>query len=230
MTITLYEVGGHVRDNLLGIESNDIDYSVEAPSWEAMRAWVHDTHTTVFVEKPEFLTIRAKHPDGDVRDYVMCRKDSAYGDQRHPDKVEPGTLADDLARRDFTINAMARTMDGTIIDPHDGQHDLVNKTLRCVGNAKDRILEDPLRLIRAIRFSATLDLEPTDDLLNLIMSFNQEVFTGLQAVSTDRIRGELDKGFRKDTFKMIKELYWLNPRYAAFFFQHIWLMPTTRDK
>jgi len=106
--IKLFEVGGHVRDGLLGIKSKDIDMAVEAPSWEAMREFVKHNTKKIFLEKEEFLTIRAMGHDGLPKDFVLCRKDGAYSDGRRPDTVEAGTIFDDLARRDFTVNAIAK--------------------------------------------------------------------------------------------------------------------------
>ena len=153
--IKFYQVGGSVRDDLLGFPSKDIDYSVEAPSFEAMKSEIVNRGGEIFLEKPEYLTIRANVPNMGACDYVLCRKDGAYYDGRRPESVEIGTIRDDLARRDFTVNAMAINEDGELIDPHGGKVDLLHKTLRCVGNAHERFSEDYLRMLRAIRFCIT---------------------------------------------------------------------------
>src|SRR5687768_11467708 len=103
--IRFFRVGGCVRDELLGIESKDIDFAVEADSFEAMRDAVHARCSKVFLETPEFLTIRGLDPDIGAVDFVLCRKDGPTKDGRRPEFVEPGTILDDLARRDFTVNA-----------------------------------------------------------------------------------------------------------------------------
>src|SRR4051812_1141546 len=102
MTIKFYEVGGCVRDELLGIPSKDIDFVVIAPSFEAMRAHLLAEKFKIFVEKQEFVTIRASVPPGHPlrqrtrdADFVLARKDSPTSDGRRPDYVEPGTLEDD---------------------------------------------------------------------------------------------------------------------------------------
>ena len=77
MTIQAYLVGGSVRDRLLGIEPKDLDYAVEAPSFEAMVAWIAE-RGKIFLTSPQFLTVRAKLHDGDAADYVLCRKESNY--------------------------------------------------------------------------------------------------------------------------------------------------------
>src|SRR5688572_2507881 len=118
MTVKVFEVGGAVRDKLLGLRPKDIDFAVEAPSFKAMHEFVSSTCSTIFLIKPEFLTIRAHHATMGAVDFVLCRKDGAYSDGRRPDTVEPGTIFDDLARRDFTINAMAFDEEGNLIDPH----------------------------------------------------------------------------------------------------------------
>ena len=109
----IYQVGGSLRDECLGRPCKDFDFSVEAPSYEAMREHLVQDGYTIFLEKPEYLTIRARFPKGHPQervcaDFVLCRKDGFYSDGRRPDTVEPGTIYDDLARRDFTMNAMAR--------------------------------------------------------------------------------------------------------------------------
>src|SRR5579859_2576372 len=144
-----YLVGGYVRDKILGIPSKDLDYSVEAASYEEMRQSIIDRGGTILLETPNFFTIRARIGK-EVSDYVLCRKDGAYSDSRHPDSVEHGTLHDDLARRDFTMNAIAIDSDGNYIDPFNGISDIKNKLIRCVGNAQDRFDEDALRMLRAI--------------------------------------------------------------------------------
>ena len=155
--IKYYMVGGAVRDKILGIDPKyikDIDYSVEAPSYEAMKTELLKRGLEMFPIKEDYMTIRGKL-NGVAADFVLCRKDGHYSDGRRPDTVEIGTLYDDLARRDFTMNAIALDEDDNIIDPFDGRGDLHRGIIRCVGKATDRMREDSLRLIRAIRFLDT---------------------------------------------------------------------------
>jgi len=205
-SITLYEVGGCVRDSLLGIKSKDVDFScvVEGvdtveEAYDEMRAEVLRRGGKVYLETPQFYTIRAKVPGlGDV-DLVLARHEEGYSDGRHPDFVRPGTLEEDLRRRDFTVNALARGEDGVIIDLFGGVDDLKKRILRPVGVAADRFREDPLRVFRAFRFEITKGLYIWD-----ISAFRMEL-AGLllnrafDSVSTDRIREELDKAFRHDS-------------------------------
>ena len=158
----VYEVGGCVRDSLLGIPSKDVDFVCVAASYAAMRTWMVGQGFKLWLEKPEFVTIRASVPQNHPlrartrdADFVLARRDAPSSDGRRPDWVEAGTLADDLARRDFTVNALARGEDGVIIDLFGGRDDLAAKTLRFVGEPMARIREDGLRVLRGFRFMVT---------------------------------------------------------------------------
>jgi len=201
--IKFYKVGGCVRDKFLNRTSHDIDYSVEAPSFNAMSAEIIKKGGTIFNEKEEFLIIRAKY-NKEICDFVMCRKDGIYRDQRRPDTITPGTIVDDLARRDFTINSMAEDEDGNLIDLCNGLEDLQNGIIRCNGSI-DRLKEDALRILRAIRFYIVLPNFKLDK--NIINALNDsEYVNGLQNVSDERIREELEKCFQHNTLFTIKTL------------------------
>jgi len=201
MQITAYEVGGCVRDKFLGLDSKDIDYAVEAPSFAAMEEWVLSEGSKIFLNKPEYNTIRAKHPTlGDV-DFVLCRKDGTYSDGRRPDTIEPGDIYDDLARRDFTMNAIAKRIDGSYIDPYNGIDDIGNKIIRCVGSV-DRLKEDALRMIRALRFSITKGFK-LDPMVMEVMIHEADLLT---SVSSERIREEMAKCFKFNTLQTLKRL------------------------
>lgn len=205
----IYEVGGSIRDELLGLKPKDRDYAVECSSWEELVSWVAETHSKIFLTKPEFATIRAQKADGVVYDYVMCRKDGVYSDSRHPDTVEPGTIEEDLARRDFTCNAIAREENGKLIDPFNGFKDCLSHKLKCVGykanyyNTQDRMTEDALRTFRALRFGITKKLWMEDSLCFFIQQVQPEFF---QSISKERIFEETKKMFEADT---PKTLAWL---------------------
>lgn len=228
----IYEVGGSIRDRLLGIESSDIDYAVEAESYEAMRQGLLDLGYEFYLEKPEYFTIRAWHRDNFTRgyDFVLCRKESAYYDGRHPESVEVGTIYDDLARRDFTVNAIARDIEtDEIIDPFNGQDDIANRTIRCVGSTEDRMNEDALRMIRAIRFAITKNMNLSSELIYFLDNNHSKL---LSQISIDRIREELSKCFKYDTYQTLRALH----RFAnieAYLFgvnKQIWLLPTTKER
>jgi tRNA nucleotidyltransferase/poly(A) polymerase len=199
MTIHFYEVGGCVRDSLLGLPSKDIDFVVVAPSYEAMRSHLLEQGFKVYLEKPEFVTIRCGVPaDHPLRarvkdtDFVLARKDAPTGDGRRPDYVEAGTLADDLARRDFSVNAIAKCpLTGELIDHHQGVQDLQQRLLRFVGDPSKRIEEDGLRVLRGFRFMITKGLQPTKETHQALLSI--EAAQRLQCVSIERVREELEK-------------------------------------
>ncbi len=200
----MFEVGGCVRDAFMGVKSKDVDFVVLAPSFDAMREELIAQGFTIHVEKPEFVTIRAGVPKGHSlrertkdADFVLARKDSATGDGRRPDFVEPGDLMDDLARRDFTVNAIARAVDGRIIDPFGGRAAIEFRRLEFVGDPEQRIREDGLRVIRGFRFMVTKGLHPSAPTATAMVS--PLAVEMLAQVSTERIRDELERMFAHDT-------------------------------
>lgn len=217
MTIRLFEVGGCVRDEILGLKSKDVDFAVEAPSFDAMRSHLLAEGFKIFVEKPEFVTIRAAVPQGHKlrertkdADFVLCRKDGPTKDGRRPSFVEPGTILDDLARRDFTVNAIARDpLTGELLDPHGGVPDARIRTLRFVGNPMERIREDGLRVLRGLRFQVTkvFALDPaTEEAIR-----SPEASEMLRCVSVERVREEVEKMFAADTERSIRIFAHLPP-------------------
>lgn len=218
-----YQVGGCVRDRLLGIQSKDIDFSVEAASYDAMREAVIARGCEVKVDKPEFVTIRAVHPELGGVDFVLCRKDGTYeNDGRRPDFVEIGTLSDDLARRDFTVNAMAEAEDGSLIDPHGGQIDLAARVLRCVGDTDKRLREDSLRMLRAIRFAITKGFHLSCEIKHFLHGYARL----LDNISIERIREELLKCFEKDTLLTLQYLEDFKEIRREIFKRNLKLTPT----
>jgi tRNA nucleotidyltransferase (CCA-adding enzyme) len=220
VTFQFYEVGGAVRDSLLGLSSKDVDFSVVAPSgafstadsaFLAMETQLTEQGFQIFESRREFLTIRARVPKGHeleartaVADFVLARRDGPYSDGRRPDWVAPGTLADDLARRDFSVNALARGVDGTLIDLFGGVEDLSASLLRFVGDPMNRIAEDGLRVVRGFRFYITkgLDIE-AETWKALISEFAADK---LSKVSVERVREELNKMFRANTLHSLRLL------------------------
>lgn len=214
MKFELYEVGGSVRDGLMGVPNHDQDYAILLPDmigqpaqdgFDVMLKIVEDAGFKVFLAKPEFLTIRAKFPKGhefagDVADFVLCRRDGPSSDGRRPDYVEVGSLRDDLARRDLTCNAVAKVADGpekgALVDPFMGISDIRTHTLRFVGDPMQRIREDGLRVLRGFRFQITKGFVPTTDTAQALMS--QEAAMMLQSVSIERVYEELTKMFLHD--------------------------------
>lgn len=206
MTVRFYQVGGCVRDSLLGIPSKDIDYSVEASSYEEMRSAIVSRlgESAIKVEKPEFVTIRAVDPKLGGVDFVLCRKEGSYSDGRRPDNVEVGTLYDDLARRDFTVNAMARGDDGELIDPFGGCLDTAIGKIRCVGGV-ERLCEDSLRMIRAIRFHIVKGFWFDEEIEMFLQTPSNANL--LENISIERIREELLKCFKHNTYNTLRVLH-----------------------
>lgn len=232
-SIKFFRVGGCVRDEILGIKSKDIDFAVEAPSFEAMRQAVEARCSKVFYDNDgepvggKFFTMRGIDPDFGPVDFVLCRKDGPSTDGRRPDFVEPGTLLEDLARRDFTVNAMAFSEDGSLIDPHGGQEDLDKMLLRFVGNPSERLMEDALRAFRAIRFSITKGFTMTRETDIAIVKMVNSHFT---AVSTERMRDELMKCFALSTGGTLNMLVNDFPNILNIALARgIWLKPTTEE-
>lgn len=198
----MYKVGGCVRDKYLGIQSKDIDYAVEAPSFEAMREAVKERGGEIFLEKPEYFTIRGK-VYGEACDFTLCRKESDYSDGRRPDSVQPCSIYQDLARRDATCNAIAEAEDGEIIDLFGGIEHIKENMLVAVGKPADRIEEDGLRMLRYIRFAITKKLFLDYRLHSFFKHTLPFIKNPLYNVSVERVREELHKCFAFDTSKTL---------------------------
>ena len=226
-SIKHFLVGGYVRDSLLGVPSKDIDYAVEAPSFAAMKFWLEDRGASIYQEREEFNTIRARLNDKAV-DFVLCRKDGPYSDGRRPDWTLPGTLMDDLARRDLTVNAMAQDpMTGEIIDPWGGQKDLEDRLLRAVGDPEERIQEDALRAFRVLRFAVTKGFD-IEDGLDFAMR-KVKTIDLMKNVATDRIREELLRMFKHDSIGSMSLLVMEYPMYLGIIEERgIWFTPTLK--
>ena len=212
MSVRFFEVGGCVRDDLLCIPSKDVDFVCEAPSFEAMEQHLREEGFKLYLVTPEFVTIRCSVPKSHPlrerckdADFVLARRDGPTADGRRPQFVEAGTLADDLARRDFTVNALARDIDGKIIDLHGGVEDLENRLLRFVGDPMERIREDGLRVMRGWRFSITKGFEVEGETLKALRS--EEAARMLSCVSLERIREELEKMLAHNTLASIDLLH-----------------------
>lgn len=210
MAVEAFEVGGVVRDDIMGVKSNDVDYTVTAPSFEDMRQFIIDNGMKIVVETPEFFTIRAvaREPFQGRKgglDFVWAREEGPYSDGRRPDWVKPGTLFMDQQRRDFTFNAIAKDENGTLIDPFNGRKDIDAGIIRAVGDPMERLEEDALRALRAVRFSVTKGFVIESDLYLAIDSMKISKMI-MDQISDERIQQELSKMFRYDTVKSIRRL------------------------
>lgn len=229
MNVKTYQVGGWVRDRLMGMKPKDLDYAVVAKDFSTMLLWIQE-RGTVFMTNEEFLTVRARLPGKPPADFVLCRRDGDYGDGRRPDMVFAGTLEDDLRRRDFTVNAIAFDEEsGEYMDPHGGRADIASKILRCVGDTRDRFSEDALRMLRAIRFAITKGFSLHQDIEDVLVGSRELADRLARNVSKERQREELYKCFAHDTCATLE---WLARfplvREACFRGGPLWLMPTNK--
>ena len=180
-----YVVGGCVRDSLLGRLPGDWDICTSARP-DQLRAIFHDQRLILTGEKHGTVAVILHGKPYEITTY---RLDGSYRDHRHPDSVQfVDDLAADLARRDFTINAMAYAPGEGIIDLYGGRSDLAAGIVRCVGTPADRFAEDALRILRALRFTAKLGftLEPATAAAALTARDT------LRTVSAERLYTELD--------------------------------------
>jgi tRNA nucleotidyltransferase/poly(A) polymerase len=159
-------------------------------------------------------------------DFVLARREVG-GDGRYPDAVEAGTLYDDLKRRDFTMNAMAKTAAGQLIDPFDGRYSIENKRIFPVGDVLTRFREDHLRILRALRFHVTLGFGMCDSIYIAIYKLIEDsnAFSG---VSDERMRDEMHAMFSHDTERAINVLS--KTRLLHLFGNRLWLKPTLESR
>ncbi len=188
----LYVVGGPVRDVLLGTESADLDFTTIARPDEIERL-LKTLNKTTWDMGRAFGTIGTMLRDADREwqvEVTTFRADAYEPRTRKPIVAFGDRIENDLVRRDFTINAMAvRLRDGEFVDPYGGLDDLADHVLRTPGPADVSFTDDPLRMLRAARFAARLDLAPTPDLLTAMASLAPR----LDIVSAERIRDEFSK-------------------------------------
>ena len=195
-----YLVGGCVRDLLRKVEPEDWDITTNAKPKEIREIFPESFYENKFLT----VTVQTKSENPKLREIEVTtfRAEAKYTDKRHPDEVKfAETLEEDLKRRDFTVNAMALKIQNSeiksqindlkfeIIDYFKGQEDLENKIIRAVGNPKERFSEDALRMLRAVRFAATLDFEIEKETAEAIKKNS----FWLKAISKERIRDEFLK-------------------------------------
>ena len=192
--VPAYVIGGFVRDLVLDRSSHDIDV-VCVGSGIALAEGVGKAFRTNVAVFPNFGTamLKTMH-EGQTWEveFVGARKESYRSESRKP-IVEDGTLEDDQNRRDFTINAMGislnRTTYGDLLDPFDGQKDLKRKTIRTPLDPSVTFSDDPLRMMRAIRFASQLNFDIEPDTFDAIVRMNERI--GI--VSRERVTDELNK-------------------------------------
>lgn len=187
---TCYLVGGCVRDLLMSCSPYDYDFVSDRRPSEIITAaekagWKVYTHGVLWGVVNVII-------EGKSYEIATMRSESYGVDPHRPKEVTfLKNIFDDLSRRDFTINAIAMDGSGKIIDPFGGWDDLENKVIRSVGNARERFLEDPLRLLRAARFAARTGFEVHHQIMTA--SKDEEVRGRFQALSVERVRDELER-------------------------------------
>ncbi len=178
-------VGGCVRDGLLGRTAQDWDVTASALPEETMALFGEQAFPTGL--RHGTVTVRG---GGMSIEVTTFRTDGPYRDGRHPDSVSfTRSLEEDLARRDFTVNAMALDLQGKLTDPFHGQLDLAARLLRCVGDPDRRFGEDALRILRSLRFAAVLGFsleKETEESLRRSRSL-------LHHIAAERVREELTR-------------------------------------
>jgi poly(A) polymerase len=184
----LYLVGGAVRDAVMGRMGNDLDLATDAHPQDVihlLQGWA-DARYLVGIR---FGTVGARKDD--LEFHITTFREEVYAeDSRHPVVQFAKDITTDLSRRDFTINAMAvRLPDGDFVDPHRGLYDLAHRQLRTPLEPEVAFADDPLRMLRAARFVATLGLRPAPEVVEAIRQMRER----LEIVSAERIRDELSR-------------------------------------
>ena len=194
-----YIVGGYVRDKILGIESNDIDIITNAKT---------DELNKIFNKKcsNNYGCIILPY-NGYEFEITTFRKEFYKDNDRRPYKIEYiNDLKEDLIRRDFTINSICIDKNEDYIDLLSGINDINNKVIRVISDSDKKIYDDPLRILRAIRFASIYDFSLDDNLVSSIIKYKDR----LKYISFDRIKNELNIIFRhnraNNAFKLIDGL------------------------
>lgn len=185
-----YIVGGAIRDTLLGLKPKDVDFTTNLP-YETLKNLFSEYNPKETGKSFGVLRIRVNNVDYEIAKF----REDIYGKEEKVSFVDD--IKNDLARRDFTINAMAYNKIDGIIDLYGGQKDIENKIINFVGNAEERIIEDPLRVLRAFRFMSRLDFSLSENTIEAIK--NQKFL--LKNIPEERITMEFSKLLLGDNIK-----------------------------
>jgi tRNA nucleotidyltransferase/poly(A) polymerase len=242
----IFEVGGCVRDEMLKVHTNDIDFTfvlddltgTVEDGFKSMVSHLETKGFKIFLKTEDCFTVRAMFPrghqhEGLVADFVMARKEVGVIEGTRRPVLELGTLEDDLTRRDFTVNSLAKSLDGEVIDLFNGIKDLKRGVLKTPLDPVVTLLDDPLRLIRALRFSITKNFKIDDELWDAM--FTPGLLDKLESVvSTERIQGEITKMMKHDTvasLRLFNRIDQIEPRLLEIMFGgELWLTPTMKNK
>ncbi|MBV5342315.1 CCA tRNA nucleotidyltransferase, partial [bacterium] len=198
-------VGGCVRDALLGKEPLDWDLATNARLWNLEEIFpeakiISDKYSVVRRDFPAVTPDTTSNPvnqdiwgtpkPGSHVDIATFRTEGAYSDSRRPDQVTfVDTIEEDLKRRDFTINAIAYGYSGLLVDPYDGQQDLLSGMIRCIGEPKVRFKENPIRMLRAVRMAAEYNFNPESHTFQAMLHMGRLLSkSGPDRIRTDFIR------------------------------------------
>lgn len=180
----IYIVGGSVRDLLMNRPISDWDFTTDAKPEEILKLFPEGFYDN------KFGTVGIPVHTSEVYEVTTMRKEGIYTDFRHPNEVSwTDRIEEDLARRDFTVNAIALSSDNQIVDPYNGQTDIVNGIIRAVGDPNKRFKEDALRLMRAVRIATQLEFEIEEKTFSAIRK-NRVL---IKEVANERIHDELFK-------------------------------------
>ena len=238
----IFEVGGCVRDEILGVSTKDIDFTFVLGNtdmtvdqgWDEMLTFLKSQGFKIFLETKDCFTVRAMFPKGHqheslVADFVMARKEVGVITGTRKPILELGSLSDDLRRRDFTVNALAKDNNGVIIDEWNGINDLKEMVLKTPLDPIITLADDPLRLLRALRFSITKGFKIDESLMDAMLQHG--LLMKLEhVVSQERIRAEVTKMMKFDTVKSIELIQKVPGLLELIFSKGMWLMPTTKIK
>ena len=192
-----YIVGGYVRDIYLSLNSSDIDIATSATPKDLIKIFKKNV---IIDENYGSTKLTYKNTCFDITTF---RRDIKYKDNRKPTEIEyVDTIGEDLNRRDFTINTLYMDKDGNIIDVLNAKKDINNKIIKCVGNADEKLKEDALRILRAIRFATVLNFKIDKDLERAI----KKNLSGLKSLSFHRKKEELNYIFRSNNYEYGLEL------------------------
>lgn len=184
-----YLAGGCVRDMIMGRPVHDWDAATSAPAAVVSGMFLKTADTGI---KYGTVTVFSGTEKAEVTTF---RSDGEYSDSRHPENVHfVSDIAEDIKRRDFTINAMALSADGELIDMHGGFADIKSRIIRCVGVPEKRFREDALRMFRALRFSAQLGFDISAETISAIRTCAADT----HRLSGERVFSETDKILRSE--------------------------------
>ena len=185
-----YIVGGAIRDILLGLKPKDVDFTTNLP-YETLKKIFSEYTPKETGKSFGVLRIRINNIDYEIAKF----REDIYGKEKKVSFVDD--IRNDLARRDFTINAMAYNQKEGIVDLYNGQKDIENKVINFIGNAEERIIEDPLRVLRAFRFMSRLNFSLSENTIEAIK--NQKFL--LKNIPEEKITMEFSKLLLGDNIK-----------------------------